>query len=376
MTRSKKSSANKKRAPGGARKVAGQHRPRPKSRASQRLRQMDQQLRALQPGNAPGTRIFAKPGLDLAVSHSGGLETLRRYARILVHPFTAPLTGIPTYPAVPSVHARCVEAGVFKTGSDGIGFVLATPTISNGSTVAYVSSSTTFAHEGYANATAVLSIGAPFANTDFGTDKLKSRVVACALRVRNTTEYGNRGGQAYLFQQPDGDPLDTLPATSSNCRRYAQQGCWKAVPSDGSWATIHWRKTEPNQYDYAPQGYASLALKCLSCYAVANSQVQTYEWELVTIGEYIGGISEANGMLPGARVPSIHPNATLVDAHATHAMECLTGAQAHEPPGAVAEIIAHGAAFAKDIESTVNAVKSAVPAVQSAFTAAAGFIGL
>lgn len=287
--------------------------------------------------------------------------SLRAYIRAVVDPFRSAPAGIPCFPMVPSLKMKVVQRGTFVTSTaDGIGYVLVGPVCASGATL-WVQNSAALAADGFANQVGITTTGHPYTTSDFGA-YLKSRVVGCALRIKNATRSQDRGGMAYVIREPDGRALDAPLGvnTVAAVQRFATQGGWAPADTSGQWSQMNYVKTDPSDYDYYQSfSPAGTSLKCIGAYIVAPGVQQTYEYEQCILYEVIGSTSGGSGVLPGATEVEPHHMTPTADSVATKVLNAHVERQ-HSLGQRAADLVADGVNALRTGEEIVSKVGQVV----------------
>lgn len=287
--------------------------------------------------------------------------SLRAYIRAIIDPFRSAPAGIPGFPMVPSLKVKVIQRGTFVTSTvDGIGYVIVGPACASGAS-SWSQNNSALAADGFVNQVAITTTGHPYSASDFGS-YLKSRVVGCALRIKNVTRSYDRGGMAYVIREPDGRGLDQPVGvnTVAAVQRFATQGGWAPADTSGSWTQINYVKTDPTDYDYFQSWIPeNTSARCLGAYIVAPGVQQTYEYEQCVIYEVIGSTSGGAGFLPGATELEPHHMTSTADAMATKVLNAHVEKQ-HSLGQRAADLVSDGVNALKTGEEIVSKVGQVV----------------
>lgn len=277
--------------------------------------------------------------------------SLREYARVVANPFTSPPTGIPVgaHAGQTAVFRSIVTGELATESASGQGGIGVTPYFANDLNGIFTTSLTSTAGGiPWAAATGITSRTvhpyAPYTMSQLGIktgptagNSIQARLVACSLRIRNTTPDLRRGGRLIMGQSV-GQPIGGL--TTSTVSGLLAAGQAVAIEVDNLWHEF--RLNPLNVEDYAFnenwQGLVASALPWTfggsrpllsggtaagvgdfspALFMIASAptvdgslQAQTYEYELAIVVEYIGIVT--TGVIPGSVGGSI-PSDRITD---------------------------------------------------------------
>jgi hypothetical protein len=177
----------------------------------------------------------------------------RDYARALTNPFTGPLACVPISPTVLSRKLRVFAKGEFRTGTLGVGFIVADPYASAANTISSVNSSiATYTGLTIGNLGAVGTVGtssnSDYADASFGNgaSKAQYRVVSAGLRVRYIGTNLNMGGTIIAFVDPTSTTIVGRAAADLRAEITSRR-----LPVNREWSTILWRPVLISDYSFS-----------------------------------------------------------------------------------------------------------------------------
>lgn len=226
------------------------------------------------------------------------------YAKALSNPFGdfKELPCTPCSPPVQSQRWRGSTRGTFQTGTGNIGYVMVAPYVSNydGAKINYTVSPT-YTQVGSAKPLAGVlgEVPAMDPTLPYTTAQLNggisSRLVGCALRVRDYANSGNVGGLLFGYQCDDAVTLannltfNQIMALPQDGIAAALQGPMKLGETENEWTTLVYRPQDMESLDFSPDNGTPINNRyTMIIVALAPGVVQTYEWELVSFYEYTG----------------------------------------------------------------------------------------
>lgn len=248
-----------------------------------------------------------------------------KYALALADPRSSGPCGLPYFPSVPSVKYKWTTCGTFSTSSvDGVGFITVAPCYDNSSTCVEYSQSSATTHDAWTNHSPATQAMCTVPAANLGASYMGARTVALALYIRNVTPLLNRGGQCIFVRGADGLSMRTaLTGFNTLAEINAQRASGNAVSIDastGRWHSFDYIKTDPTDYDYVHASFPAGTGFCLGAYATAPAtSVQTFEWEIVHLCEYIGQFDNNAAVLPGTTPSNAHHMAPAVEARVVRA---------------------------------------------------------
>lgn len=229
------------------------------------------------------------------------------YARCIINPFTGPIACIPDFPVHMSRKAKVFARGNFSTGTTGFGFITHTPaqmaardqTAGFFSTNAYTgttvecSASTTGVSYYRSNSEYTNSMFVPAQRQD----QLDYRVVASGLRIKYTGTELNRGGLAYVLQEPTHDSLQGVSIST-----LGQQVEMKQMTIGREWLNVLYRPVKTRETEYTNRGttsgvqsdmddafyYNTLNFMAILVQAPSAAVEASYAFEAYTVLEYTG----------------------------------------------------------------------------------------
>jgi len=191
---------------------------------------------------------------SLAMTLSGAAMS---YAASMANPFTGPLSGVPSFPAMMTRKAKFYTCGSFQTGTQGFGWIVAEPfyAVANNqaavyfTTAAYTDTSSTAIDyvtppTGLSSATT----NSDYVSTQFGTaaDDAVFRVVSAGVRVRYSGTEVNRGGIMVGFHDPNHKPLQGSLFSDVN----NQEAKVATQVDDKMWTTVLWKPVDTDEMDF------------------------------------------------------------------------------------------------------------------------------
>lgn len=234
----------------------------------------------------------------------GGMsECAKKYAMVLNDPFSGAVACVPTEFNFPSMKHSVRSYGSFTTSSTtGVGFVSVCPfqmmwyTSGSGGGNPVTYSISTYTGNGFAqNGTGVIAgfSDSPYAY-NVAYSGFQGRLVACGLRIRNTTAALYRGGVAAGLEEPN--HLD-LGGQSYGLGTVMQQDTAESVTaSSDQWLSVVHHPQTPAEVDFINYGqitagtapYGSDYLGFIT--QAPGTNAQTYEFEVTCVFEAIGGL--------------------------------------------------------------------------------------
>lgn len=202
-------------------------------------------------------------------------------------------TCLPDMHAVPSHKVVCRARGSFAVGTGGVGWIYVNPQAKcSNSIICYYTptgyagtTSLSWAAAGASNTQNTMS---PYGPSDLSQNETRTRVVACALRIRYTGTELNRGGNILMVRDPDNGLLDS--------RAYAT--LLSEIPGlhtsivNRQWNVVIWEPTDPGDYDYGINSEAnstssSSGYRNMGAY-VTGTAGNTFEWDIIQYLEFVG----------------------------------------------------------------------------------------
>jgi predicted enzyme related to lactoylglutathione lyase len=188
-------------------------------------------------------------------------DCARDYARALTNPFTGPLACVPISPTVLSRKLRVFSKGEFRTGTSGVGFIVADPSSAIANDITTVNYSlANYAGTiigGFFDVGVVLTrTNSDYINTAFGTgaSKAQYRVVSAGLRVRYIGTNLNMGGTIIAFVDPTSSSIVGRSASDLRAEMTSRR-----LPVNREWSTILWRPVLINDYSFTTNAPSTAA---------------------------------------------------------------------------------------------------------------------
>lgn len=214
-------------------------------------------------------------------------EACSSYCHALCNPFEAKVTGVPSFPALPSLKVKVYTRGTAYTGTAGVGFVgfNALGAVAGDRNCIFLTDAT-FAGTGF-DVTSTPGVSgapanAPFNIADFdGT--LAARVVGCGLRIRYGGTELNRGGFKVALVDPTHSSLNGRDEASLNREKQT-----KRYAVSRQWTNILWRPVQNSELQFATTAAAVTPNAGVLMISPDVSINELFEWELFGIIEYQG----------------------------------------------------------------------------------------
>jgi len=231
------------------------------------------------------------------------------YAISLVDPFQL-IDGvcIPDVHDLPSWKLRTVVRGTFQSGTQGVGYIVASAASSQNDQVMAMGTLTTFPSSGFAVPGAVGTFNVtdpqyPYTAANMAAGLAQARIVGKGVRIRYIGTELNRAGRAILFRYPTDQTVFGLTDVQLLGRTETL-----SRPILKKWTGISYIPQRPDDYDYTTNadqitgGGGNMDIGILVSGTVPSSG---WEFEIVTYYEIVSGtlavpnISATHSDLPG-----------------------------------------------------------------------------
>jgi hypothetical protein len=272
------------------------------------------------------------------------------YLRALIDPYTTP-SGVSCPDKIARKTFRTIvwNKGSFTTGTANRGFLAVYPAgLAYNDCPAVVKSDSDYAGtvvelDGTVTGVQRRESNAPFSTSDITAKNLAARVVACGVRILQTTPELDRGGSVTGMFEPDNGSLGGY-----------NQGSFLAYPDvhairpHNKWIHAEVVPVTPGQFDFddtSPGTATTLPTAPLGMFVVApGSAPQTFEYEVMAHIEYVG---EVVGLEP----TNVDPigQAAILQVAAT-----LGGGASDQWITKISSIVRETAGIVADLTRTVN----------------------
>lgn len=219
------------------------------------------------------------------------------YALALKDPFDAPLACVPSYPPLPSQKLRVWARGTMVTGTAGWGGVIVRPLLSAMNDYNTVLTTTgTFAGTSLPNpgdaGTQLYATNNPYNSTQI-VNNMQARIVACGIRLWNTTAQLSIGGTEISLIHPDNESIAGLSFAQMSEFNTAQVS---SPDDERTPIVLTWLPTRPVDFEYQT-GNQLLTHQSYSMgflvQAPSVSTPQQYAFECFAQVEYVGANAPA-----------------------------------------------------------------------------------
>jgi len=234
-------------------------------------------------------------------------DCARNYFAVLENPFSGAVSCVPATTNFPTMKHSVRAQGIMYTGTQGFGYVCVSPIPGMWTDNQFVSVSGV-GFDGATIATGTTGMASVPSNSPYALalvrQQMQGRVVACGLRVRNTTALLNRGGSlvgieslshASLVGQGFSDLL-------------AQDTAEKMDSTSNVWSSVTWHPEDEDEYDYFDSSelaganvFPVLAFVAIAPGVTAAGTQQQYEWEAYLAFEAKGSV--VHGLTPSFSDP-------------------------------------------------------------------------
>lgn len=185
---------------------------------------------------------------------SGGTklsDCAKGYLSVLEDPFSGAVSCVPTTTNFPTLKHSVRSQGTLYTGTLGVGYVCVSPIVGMWTSAEFVNvSGVGYDGAGIASVAATTGKVANGSNTPYATtltrQQMQGRVVACGLRVRNTTALLNRGGSVVGIESQGHASL----VNNTMADVLQQDSADKMAATSDAWHSVVWHPQDDDEYDY------------------------------------------------------------------------------------------------------------------------------
>ena len=217
----------------------------------------------------------------------------KTYLKALCDPFSldAGMACIPDLVDIPSQKIMCKARGTFAAGTQGVGYLVASPLCAvSDSTFGIVYSGTAYAGTTINVNTATAGVSGSdtgqFPYTSAQIANLQQRTVACGLRVRYLGTELNRSGRMVLGRLPAGSSASGYSMTN-----LLSNNAFQSIPVSRKWSYVTYIPSDESDYGYTSNAGTinstdTLGNARLLCMIDGTTASNAFEYEVVYHKEY------------------------------------------------------------------------------------------
>jgi hypothetical protein len=234
-------------------------------------------------------------------------ECAQKYLNVLENPFSGAIACVPSLTNFPTMKHSVRSFGTAFTGTNGFGFVCATPFQGAFNDGLFISGSTQLftgivIGTGGGNFTGLSN--SPY-TTALSERQVQIRVVGCGLRVRNITPLLNRGGVLVGAESLGHRTVVGLDDATMLQWDTAE----RLAATTDKWSSVVWHPNDEDEFDFLSAAQCGVDPYILPTLAfvfrapgTGVGTAQQYEWESYLIFEAKGSV--VHGLTPSMSDPS------------------------------------------------------------------------